>query len=162
MKTNMDMIELVQEKMRMEEESEDERQRILENTRTPDFAALQEIVWSDEDEGSGSEGRGASMFNITEFDENHDERGRTDEGSYDTGQRRTLKKYSDKDRIRKIMENNYYMTAYDRMLMGKDLKHKRVDHSGKAKAKKLQYGRVGSLKPRKSKSPKRKSVSKSA
>lgn len=148
LKNNMDMIEMAQERMRLEEESEEERQRMLENTRTPDFAALQEIVWSEEDEGSGSEGKRASMFNISEFDGKHNESDRADERSYDTGQRKTLKKYSEKDRIRKIMEDNYYMTAYDRMLMGKDLKHKRVDHSGKAKAKQLDYGRVGTLKAR--------------
>lgn len=36
----MDVIDIAQEKMMMEEETELERQRMLENTRTPDFAAL--------------------------------------------------------------------------------------------------------------------------
>ena len=157
LQNNMDVIDIAQEKMMMEEETELERQRMLENTRTPDFAALQEIVWSDED--SGSEGRETSMFNIGAFG---DEEDRIDERSYDTGQRQTLKMYSDKERIKKIMQNNYFMTAYDRMLLGKDLQHQRIDHRGKERAKQLKYGRVGTLKPRKSTSARRKSVSKSA
>lgn len=40
-----------------------------------------------------------------------------DDRSYDTRQQKTLKEYSDKLKIKKIMESNYYMTSYDRMLM---------------------------------------------